>query len=185
MKKVDDVLKKMQEEIDKVKEFAKDKTKDIVDEETKEKARKLVEKTTDVIENAKVKVTEVAKDVKDDEKFNAFLNNVTIKVQEASDFTKTKISELIPEKEKIDDIQKQLDESFDKLKESDGVKTVIVSIQKVEDAVKDYLAKPETKAKINKAKATTLNIAEKGMERLRKLLASEEETTEEQKEDKE
>lgn len=176
MANIDEVKEKMSETIEDIKEFAKEKTEG-KDEAAKEKVAKLVEKASEVINNAKEKIGEATELIKDDEQLNKFINTITIKVQEASDFTKMKISELIPEQEKIDKLTKDLIDSFDRFTESEGVQTVVRTFQNLSDQVNEYLSRPEVKAKINKAKKATLNAAEKGMEQLRKVLEVDEEET--------
>jgi len=172
MSKIDESIKKMEETIEDVKVFANEKMEGL-DEPTREKIQKLTDATTKVITQAKAKVEEVAQSVQDDEKLNAFLNNVMIRVQEASDYTKTKISALLPEREKLEDIERQISDSFDNFVDSENVQSVIKAFQKVTDNVQDYINKPETQDRIKKAKKATLVACEKGMEKLREILATE------------
>ena len=174
MSKIDEALDKIEDIVNDVKEYAKQKAEK-VDPETKEKIQALVDKTTKVVEETKDKIVNVAKNVQDDEKVNEFLQKITVKVQEVADFTKMKVSELIPEREKLEDIEKQISEGFDKFMESEGVKTTIKKIESISDSITDYLNKPETRAKINKVKRSTLNVAEKGMDKLRVLLSTDDE----------
>lgn len=169
MSNINETLDKMTETVDEIKDYAKEATQD-KDPASKEKVEKLVNKAEKVITNAKEKVANAAASIKDDEQLNKFLNKVMIKVQEASDYTKMRISEIIPEQEKVEKFEKEIQETFDKFTETEGVQTVVSTFQKLTDQVSAYLAKPEVRAKINKAKKVTLNAAEKGMEQLRKLL---------------
>lgn len=172
--KVEETIEKISETVEDMKEFAEEKTKES-DVNSKEKVNELVKKAEELINEAKNKVIEAANNIKDDEKLNSLLNTVVIKAQEAADFTKMKISEALPEKEKIESIEKDIVDSFDRFTETETVQTVVKAFQRLSEQVTEYLERPEVKKKINKAKKATLNAAEKGMEKLRDVLEVEEE----------
>ena len=54
-------------------------------------------------------------------------------------------------------VEKEIQETFDKFTETEGVQTVVSTFQKLTDQVSAYLAKPEVRAKINKAKNVIIN----------------------------
>ncbi len=174
MSKLEETLAKMEEIANDVKEFAAKKMEG-QDEEKKAKVQALVDKTAEVIKQTTVKVSEAAQSAKDDEQLNAFLNKVIVKVQEASDFTKMKISEILPEKEKLEDFEREISENFDKFVESESVQTVIKGFQSLSEQINNYFQRPEVQARVNKCKKVTLAAAEKGMEQLRKVLEVKEE----------
>ncbi|MBQ1910525.1 MAG: hypothetical protein II174_03290, partial [Erysipelotrichaceae bacterium] len=67
---------------------------------------------------------------------------------------------------------------FDKLKESDAYKKTADFLSDISAKVNDYFNKPEVKEVINKAKTTTIKVAEKGVENLKKALEPKEEAPE-------
>lgn len=175
MSKIDETIQKMQESIDDLENTVKQKT-DRLNEVAKERTAILVEKTESAISSSIEKIKAVAEDVKDEEKLNEFLDNVQAKSKEAIDYTKAKVEEFAnnPPKQSVEKVYEDIVAEFDKVKESDIVKTVGQFIKGVGDNVTEYLNKPEVKEAINKAKKTTISIAEKGVDGLKKVLATEE-----------
>lgn len=143
-----------------------------LDDETKEKAKALVEKTKNAINLSIEKVTAVIDDIKDDEKLNEFLDKVKAKSMEAIEFTKEKIDALTKQESKtsLDDLSNEIMAEFDKLKESEAIKKAAEFLKELETKINDFFEKPEVVSAINKAKTTTVNIAEKGVDGLRKVL---------------
>ena len=92
---------------------------------------------------------------------------------EAVDFTKNKVSELVDKvdkENKLDKLGEDIMAEFDKLKASDAFKKTADFLNDTLSKVTDYFNKPEVQDAINKAKTTTINIAEKGVEGLKKAL---------------
>ena len=182
MKKIENTIKQLQKEIKGLEKTLKAK-EDILDDNAREKAEELVDRTIDTIDATIEKVKAVVDEKVDDDKIEEFLENVEVKSKEAVDYAKAKIEEFACENKKFD-LDKLFDEissDFEKIKESDTFKKVTDFAKDAYNQVNDYLQKPEVKQAIDKAKKTTIDIAEKGVEGLKKVLTSKEE----EKEDKE
>ena len=171
MTKFENTIKEMQEEIDDLKDTLKAKA-DTLDETSLIKARELVDKTVDVINTTIGKVKGVAKEEVDEDKVDDFLENVETKVQEAVDYAKAKIEEFSKSEYSLDNLFDEISADFEKIKSSDTFKKVSDLAKDAYNQVNDYLSKPEVKQAITKAKETTINIAEKGVEGLKKVLSS-------------
>lgn len=149
-----------------------------LDEETKQKLRELVEKTETVINNSIEKISKAIKDLKDDEDLSNLLDKVKAKSKEAIEFTIEKFDEIINNgsKSDVDKLHDDIMNDFEKLKDTEFFKNTTVLIKTGYAKLNELLDKPEVKSTINKAKKTTINLAEKGVEGLKKVLVVEEET---------
>lgn len=175
MSKFEETVKELKQDIEDLEESFKEKAP-LFDEQTKAKASEVVEKTKTAINNSIDKVSAVIKDLKEDEKLDEFLDKVKAKSMEAVDFAKEKIN-AIANKENDDSIDKlaaDVMSEFDKLKESEIAKKTTVILKQAEGKINEFLEKPEVKDAINKAKVTTINVAEKGVEGLKKVLKTDE-----------
>lgn len=171
MNKFDDTVKELKSYIDELeKKFAKKSLK--LDDESKEKARAFVDKAEEVINSSIEKVKTIINDVKDEEKLNSLLDKIKAKSKEAVEFTLEKVDALTKSDKPltIDDIHNEIMEDFDKLKETDIFKKTTVLLKQGVSLVNEFLEKPEVKETIKKAKTTTINLAEKGVEGLKKIL---------------
>ena len=171
MNKFDDTVKELKSYIDELeKKFTKKTLK--FDDETKEKARALVDKAEEVINSSIEKVKTIINDVKDEEKLNSLLDKIKAKSKEAVEFTLEKVDALTKSDKPltIDDIHNEIMDDFDKLKETDIFKKTTVLLKQGVSLVNEFLEKPEVKETIKKAKTTTINLAEKGVEGLKKIL---------------
>lgn len=184
MSKIDETIKKMQDSIEDLENTVKEKA-DKLDDYAKEKTASLVEKTELAINSSIEKIKTVANDVKDEEKLNEFLDNVVVKSKEAIDYTKAKVEEFAntTPKQGVDKVYEDIVKEFDKIKESDAIKKAVEFIKGVGDNVNEYLNKPEVKQAINKAKKTTISLAEKGVDGLKKVLATDEQEASEVQEE--
>lgn len=187
MSKFDETIKQMQDEIQDLENVVKEKA-DRLDDTAKQKAEELVEKTKTAINSSIEKVSAVVQDTIDEDKLNTFLESVQTKSKEAVDYTKAKIEEFAntTPKQNLDALLDEIVGDFDKVKETDTFKKASEFVKNIGDQVNDYLNKPEVKEAIDKAKKTTIVIAEKGVEGLKKVLTPEEiekqnETVEEEK----
>ena len=137
----------------------------------------VVNKTKKVINSSIEKVGAVLKDLTDEEQLNDLLDTIKAKAQEAVDFALSKINSIKNDETKVDvnNLYGDIMNEFDKLKESDIYKQTTVLIKEGYAKINEFLEKPEVKAKIKKAKATTIKVAEKGVEGLKKVLADKEE----------
>jgi len=144
--------------------------------ENKEAIEGLLEKTKSAIDLSIEKINQAIDFDNSEEELNEFLGKVADKAEEAIDFTKAKIEMLVNEvpKENLDDIFSSLEFEFNKVKESDSFKKATTFVKNVGVSINNYLEKPEVQEKITKAKKTTVKIAEKGVEELKKILNTDE-----------
>ena len=172
MTKFEDTVKEMESQVEELENDLAEKSEKL-DEESKAKAQELVAKTEDAIKSSIEKVKGIINDVQEDEKLDEFLDKVKAKSMEAVDFTKGKIAELADKTDsnsKLEDLGNEISAEFDKIKENDTFKKTAEFLNDISVKVNDYFNKPEVKDTINKAKTTTINIAEKGVENLKKAL---------------
>ncbi len=183
MEKFDDTVKEMESQVKELEDDLAEKVEKL-DDEGKVKAKALVEKTEEAIRSSIEKVKGIINDVQEDEKLDEFLDKVKAKSMEAVDFTKGKIAELTRKPDEkgrtLEDLGNDIMAEFDKIKESDAFKKTADFLSDIGDKVTEFFEKPEVKAAINKAKTTTVSIAEKGVENLKKALKTEEILNEEE-----
>ncbi|MBQ6126868.1 MAG: hypothetical protein IKE50_00535 [Erysipelotrichaceae bacterium] len=183
MQKFDDTVKEMESQVKELEDDLAEKVEKL-DDEGKVKAKALVEKTEEAIRSSIEKVKGIINDVQEDEKLDEFLDKVKAKSMEAVDFTKGKIAELTRKPDEkgrtLEDLGNDIMAEFDKIKESDAFKKTADFLSDIGDKVTEFFEKPEVKAAINKAKTTTVSIAEKGVENLKKALKTEEILNEEE-----
>ena len=175
MKKIDDAIKEMKEDLADLEENFKEKA-DKLDDETREKAAAAVEKTKAAINNSIEKVTAAINDIQDDEKLDAFLDKVKAKSMEAVDYTKKKVDEIANKtsNQSLDQLHDDVMAEFDKIKESDTIKKTTEFLKDIDTKINDWFERPDVQAAIKKAKVTTVNVAEKGVEGLKKVLKTDE-----------
>lgn len=175
MNKFDETVKELKEDIKELeKEFEK-RTKGL-DKETKQKAKNLVEKAKKVINSSIEKIGAVVKDVKDSEELEELLYKVKAKAKEAVDYTVEKIDSLVNgDSNVLESLHDEIMSDFDQLKDSEIFKNTTVLIKEGYAKINEFLAKPEVKDKIKKAKRTTIDLAEKGVAGLKKVLEEKEE----------
>lgn len=175
MNKFDETVKELKEDIKELeKEFEK-RTKGL-DKETKQKAKNLVEKAKKVINSSIEKIGAVVKDVKDSEELEELLYKVKAKAKEAVDYTVEKIDSLVNgDSNVLESLHDEIMSDFDQLKDSEIFKNTTVLIKEGYAKINEFLAKPEVKDKIKKAKHTTIDLAEKGVAGLKKVLEDKEE----------
>lgn len=176
MNKFDKTVKELKADIKELEtEFSK-RTEGL-DEVTKQKAAELVEKTKVVINSSIEKVNAVIKDLADEEELNDLLDKIKAKAKEAVDYAIEKIDDLINNggQTDIDKLHDDIMADFDKLKESDIYKTTTVLIKEGYAKINEFLEKPEVKETIKKAKKTTIDLAEKGVAGLKKVLEDKDE----------
>ena len=173
MTKFEDTVREMESQVQDLENDLAEKAQNL-DDEGKEKAKALVNKTEEAIRSSIEKVRNIISDVQEDEKLEEFLDKVKAKSMEAVDFTKEKVAELTNRSEKEDNRLEKLGDDimaeFDKLKDSDTFKKTADFLNDIYGKVNEFFEKPEVKKAINKAKTTTVNIAEKGVENLKKAL---------------
>ena len=179
MTKFEDTVREMESQVQDLEKDLAEKVQ-ILDEEGKEKAKALVNKTEEAIRSSIDKVRNIISDVQEDEKLEEFLDKVKAKSMEAVDFTKEKVAELTnrveKEDNKLDKLGDDIMSEFDKLKDSDAFKKTADFLNDIYAKINEFFEKPEVKNAIEKAKTTTVNIAEKGVENLKKALETKPET---------
>ena len=187
MNKFEETINEMKEDIADLEEDFKLKSANL-DDETREKAAAAVEKTKAAINNSIEKVTAVIDEIKDDEKLDAFLDKVKAKSMEAVDYTKNRIDEIANKTsdQSLEQLHNDVMAEFDRIKESDTIKKTTEFLKDIDVKINEWFEKPEVQSAIKKAKITTVNVAEKGVEGLKKVLLSEKTTdNEENKEEQE
>lgn len=189
MSKFEDTVRELESQVQDLENDLAKKA-DSLDDEGKEKAKILVGKTEEAIKSSIEKVRNIIADVREDEKLDEFLEKVKAKSLEAVEFTKAKVAELTKpeeaEKKTLDNAFNDVLGEFDKIKETDAYKKTADLLADISAKINEFFERPEVKSAINKAKITTVNIAEKGVEGLKKALNTDgEETKTENEEPKE
>lgn len=166
----------LDEKIEEINAYAEMRANDMPDDIV-DKVIKLKDRSVTVLEDVKAKVVNTASKVEHDEEFASFLDQVVEKSEAAVEYTKTKIDEtvaMVRHDEKLKEASKQIQDTFDEIKNNDEVKEMVSSIKEVTASIysqiEDYMSKPETQETIAKAKISTVKIAEKGVVALKKLL---------------
>lgn len=174
MNKYELTIQELKDDIKELEKEFKKRTKGL-DKETIEAARKFVDRTEKVIEAVIDKTGTVITELKDDEQLEELLDKLKAKAQEAIDYALDKIDTVInsgPETE-IDRLYNDVMAEFDSLKDTEIYKSTSVLINKGYAKLNEFLDKPEVQDTIKKAKKTTITLAEKGVEGLKKVLENE------------
>lgn len=174
MSKYELTIQELKDDIKELEKEFKKRTKGL-DKETIEAARKFVDRTEKVIEAVIDKTGAVITELKDDEQLEELLDKLKAKAQEAIDYALDKIDTVInsgPETE-IDRLYNDVMAEFDSLKDTEIYKSTSVLINKGYAKLNEFLDKPEVQDTIKKAKKTTITLAEKGVEGLKKVLENE------------
>ena len=173
MTKFEDTVKEMESQVEELENDLAEKAEHM-DEQSKEKAQALVNKTEDAIKSSIEKVKGIINEVQEDEKLDEFLDKVKAKSKEAVDFTKEKVNELTDSStesgKKLEQLGNEIAAEFDKIKDSETFKKTADFLNDISNKVTDYFNKPEVQNAIDKAKTTTISIAEKGVDNLKKAL---------------
>ena len=183
MTKFEDTVREMESQVQDLEKDLLEKAENL-DDDAKEKAKALVNKTEEAIKSSIEKVRGIIADVQEDEKLDEFLDKVKAKSMEAVEFTKGKVAELTNKEAKPNDTLEKVGNDilteFDKLKDTDAYKKTVDLLGEISNKINEYLSRPEVKNAIEKAKTTTVNIAEKGVESLKKALNTEDNKANEQ-----
>jgi DNA repair ATPase RecN len=176
MTKFEETVKEMESQVEELETELAEKAEKL-NEENKEIARALVNKTEEAIKSSIEKVKGIINDVQNDEKLDEFLDKVKAKSMEAVDFTKAKVNELTQKydkENKLDKLGEDIMTEFDKIKESDAFKKAADFLNDLSGKITEFFEKDEVKDAINKAKTTTVKVAEMGVENLKKVLKTDE-----------
>lgn len=167
--KFNETIKKMQDITNDIKKKADASISDL-DHETAEKIQTVASKTIDVINEAAFKLKDAVDEIEDEQSLEAFLKRVDEKCEDAKKYAFAKIEELVPKKQeefvRIDD-EKTI---VDKILENEYVGKATTVAKNLKDTVVDFYKAPSTQKKINETKLAALNIANKGLELVRKTL---------------
>ena len=182
MNKFEETVNELKADIDELEESFTAKTIEI-DESKKAQARELVDKAKKAINTSIEKVSAVIEKLEDSEKLDDLLDKLKAKSKEAVDYTLDKIDALINNEPEIsiDELHDEIMAEFENLKGNETIRKTTVLIKQGAAKINEFLEKPEVKDTINKAKKTTIKVAEKGVEGLKKVLEAKEETSEEEK----
>ena len=175
MSKFEDTVREMESQVQDLEKDLAAKV-EALDEEGKQKAKALVDKTEQAIKSSIEKVRNVIADVQEDEKLDEFLDKVKAKSMEAVEFTKEKVSELTKVVQKENTLDKLGDDiltEFDKVKDSEALKKTADFLNDIQAKIAEFFERPDVKQAIDRAKTTTVNIAERGVEGLKKALNTE------------
>ncbi len=162
MTKFEETVKEMESQVEELENDLAEKAQNL-DDANKERARALVDKTEEAIKSSIEKVKGIINDVQQDDKLDEFLDKVKAKSMEAVDFTKAKVTELTEKydkENKLDKLGEDIMTEFDKIKDSDAFKKTADFLNDISGKVSEFLEKPEVKEAINKAKTTTVSLAE-------------------------
>jgi len=173
MTKYDKTVKELKEDIKELEKNFKNVTAG-VDEVTKLKAKEVYDKTKATINSSIDKISAVFNEVKEDEKVDDLLDKVKAKAKEAVDYASDKIEAIANNTDGVD-VDKLHDDimaEFDKLKETEAFKKTKVLIKEGYDKINEFLEKPEVKNAIKKAKTTTIAVAKKGVDEIKRVIAS-------------
>ena len=171
-------MDKFEETVNELKTDIEDLDKEVesklegLDEDKKARISELVEKAKTAINTSIEKVSAVINEIDDSEKLDDLLDKIKAKAKEAVDYTTNKIDALI-NGEKTVDIDRLHDDimaEFDKVKENEVVRKTTVLIKEGYAKINEFFEKPEVQDTIKKAKKTTIMVAEKGVEGLKKVL---------------
>lgn len=143
------------------------------DELTKEKAKEIKNQTSRVLNEAIRKIEEAQSEPKGID-LEEFEDRIVSRFNDAFYYSIHKIDDLLRIKEEKNDIE----DAINRFLNSEEFKKTSAKAQafanEIYHQVEDYMNKEETKQAIKKAKITTVKIAEKGLESLKKLLGEEE-----------
>lgn len=185
MLNIEEVITQMQNKIEEVKKAAAAK-RPLISEEDRAKLDAMVEKTISVVKSAGEKVAETIGSLGEEVNADQFLSRVQNKCNEACDYTISKITEMKENEEirkKLDDVTKEIGDSFDELMANEDVKRVVEGIKNatnsIRDSVTEFISKKETQENISKAKKAILHVADKAFSGLHSLLDETEEKVEE------
>ena len=174
MNKFEDTMKQMQQNVEELSKYVAEKTKELNNSETKEKVEVLVKKTQDAIGASMKKVNDVIGNVADDDKLDEFLDKIKAKSQEAVNFTKDKVDSMTrTSAPSLEDLGKEIMAEFDKLKDTEVFKNTADFLKDLGGKINEFMDKPEIQSAITKAKTTTINLAEAGVDGLKKVLKTE------------
>lgn len=188
-KTIENEIKKLTDQLGKQIENLKNKASETVEDERVQKVLSTIEeKTTEFLSEIKEKVTDLWDYYTDPEEVARIVENIKVLSKNVYDTSLAKIDEIKKNKDvqnalasaetflkktydKTADVAK---DTFDKAMENDDIKNAfdnaVAAYNNVKDVVTDYFEKPEVQNNIEKAKDITIDVAEKGVDALKKWL---------------
>lgn len=184
-------IKKLTSELENQIKNIKEKTNDVIENEKVQAVLKTIsDKTVDFLEQVKDKITNLWDYYTDPDEIAKIIENVKVVSKNVYYASLTKINEIKNNK----DVQNALasaetflkktynktseltKDSFDKAMENEDIKKafdgVVNKYNNVKDIITEYFEKPEVQENIDKAKDITIDLAEKGVDALKKWLKS-------------
>lgn len=188
MTKIDETISKMQGYIKEIEEESIKKMTNLSND-GKVKVKELANRTISTINNSINKLNEMKNSIANENELEDFLNRLEIKCKDVTDFTKIKINEIKPiVQENINDVKEDIEKSFDnfkkdfsetkkdvsssfdKLLENENIKNAIKVAKAVKEKAVEFYHDPKTQKTINEAKLKTIELAEKGLDKLKEIL---------------
>ena len=178
MSKFEEVVVELKDDIEELETKVAEKL-DGLDDSKKNIAIDFKDKAVGAINVAIDKISGVIENITDQEKLDDLLDKVKAKSREAIDYTLEKIDALKNDDSQIDidKIHDDIMAEFDKLKGNEVIRKTTVLIKEGYAKINEFLDRPEVQETINKAKHTTIKVAEKGVEGLKKVLDVKEDET--------
>ena len=178
--KVAATIKEMEKKIEEINKLASEKIANATNDENAKKIAEIRDNTINVINEAIEKIHDTAVENEDSSSFSDLLNRVINRTSEATEYTIKKIKEVTKDKnieKTISETSKQINDAFDKLIDNPDVKNVFSkatnATKETVNKANEYLNKEEVKQNIDKTKDVIIDIAEAGLNGLKKILNTE------------
>lgn len=192
MSRIDESIEKMNNYIDSIKTNALAKWKES-DDTTKAQIEEIAKKTVDTINNSIEKLNKIKESVEENEELNDFLNKIEEKCNDVTEFTINKINNIKPIVNKnLSFLKKDLENDFRKTKSdinstvnkykvkvndtskklagNEHIKNISNLLNELKDKAVKFYNDPKTQEFINEAKLKTIELAEKGLDKLKVIL---------------
>lgn len=185
-KSIEETVEEMKKKIDEITQATKSQEPKI-----QEKVSKIAKRSITVLNESIEKLTQMAVDIKNSEEFKNTLTFIKNKSCEVGDATVKKIKDIKDSEEFKKGVanvseaiknganfakEKAID-GYKELEKNDNVKKVIdgagKKLEELNKTANDFINKPSVADKIDKAKDTTIDLAEKALEGLKKWLKPE------------
>ena len=182
-------IKNLTDELENQIENIKEKANEVIENEKVQTVLKTIsDKTVEFLEQVKEKVTNLWDYYTDPEEVAKIIENVKVVSKNVYNASLTKINEVKNSKDvqnalasaetflkkTYDKTSEVAKDSFDKAMENEDIKKtfdgVVNAYNNVKDIVTEYFEKPEVQENIDKAKDITIDLAEKGVDALKKWL---------------
>lgn len=187
---VEETVKEMKAKIDEITAASEG----VEDEEASLKISEIKDKAIGTLNKAIDGLASVGKDIKNSEQVNKTVEYVKAKAKELSDSALKKIEEIKNDEalknritETANAVKEKGEELIESVKENETVMNVVNTvadavkdgIENVKEGIENVVSKPEVSEKLNKAKETTLDVAEKAVKALKDWLRPENKDSEE------